>query len=104
MTRQEQASYFKSKDYCGEQLKVVMDAISYGISADYLQLFEDTAIPADTMDTMFTAMKEDYGVDETAFLSTVRQGESGHILLEAMKSSVPLIELQKIYRKEMLPM
>ena len=35
MTRQEQASYFKSKDYCGEQLKVVMDAISYGISADY---------------------------------------------------------------------
>lgn len=103
MTRQEQASYFKSKDYCGEQLKVVMDAISYGISADYLQLFEDTAIPADTMDTMFTAMKEDYGVDETAFLSTVRQGESGHILLEAMKSSVPLIELQKIYRKEMLP-
>ncbi len=103
MTRQEQAYYFKSKDYCGEQLKVVMDAISYGISADYLQLFEDTTIPVETMENMFTAMKEDYGVDETAFLSTVRQEEAGHILLEAMKSRVPLIELQKIYRKEMLP-
>ncbi len=103
MTRQEQASYFKSKDYCREQLKVVMDAISYGISADYLQLFEDTTIPVETMETMFTAMKEDYGVDETAFLSTVRQEESGHILLEAMKSGVPFAELQKSYRKEMLP-
>lgn len=103
MTRQEQAYYFKSKDYCGEQLKVVMDAISYGISADYLQLFEDTTIPVETMENMFTAMKEDYGVDETAFLSTVRQEESGHILLEAMKSGVPLTELQKIYRKGMFP-
>ena len=103
MTRQEQASYFKSKDYCGEQLKVVMDAIGYGISADYLQLFEDTAIPVETMKNMFTAMKEDYGVEETAFLSTVRQEESRHILLEAMKSGVPLAELQKSYRKEMLP-
>ena len=103
MTRQEQVAYFKSKDYCGEQLKVVMDAISYGISADYLQLFEDTTIPVETMENMFTAMKEDYGVDETAFLSAVRQEESGHILLEAMKSGVPLTELQKIYRKEMLP-
>ena len=35
MTRQEQAAYFKSKDYCGEELKVVMDAISYGISAAF---------------------------------------------------------------------
>lgn len=103
MTRQEQASYFKSKDYCGEQLKVVMDAIGYGISADYLQLFEDTAIPVETMENMFTAMKEDYGVEETAFLSTVRQEESRHILLGAMKSGVPLAELQKSYRKEMLP-
>ena len=34
MTRQEQAAYFKSKDYCGEELKVVMYAIGYGISAD----------------------------------------------------------------------
>ena len=49
MTRQEQAAYFKSKDYCGEQLKVVMDAVSYGISIDYLQLFEDTTIPVETM-------------------------------------------------------
>lgn len=103
MTRQEQASHFKSKDYCGEQLKVVMDAISYGISADYLQLFEDTTIPVETMETMFSAMKEDYGVDETAFLSTVRQEESGHILLEAMKSCVPLKELQGIYREGMFP-
>lgn len=103
MTRQEQAAYFKSKDYCGEQLKVVMDAISYGISIDYLQLFEDTTIPVETMETMFTAMKEDYGVKETAFLSTVHKEESGRILLEALKSGVPLSELQKIYQEGMLP-
>ena len=103
MTRQEQASYFKSKDYCGEQLKVVMDAISYGISADYLQLFEDTTIPVETMENMFTAMKEDYSVEAAGFLSAVYKEESGRILLEALKSGVPLTELQKIYRKEMLP-
>lgn len=103
MTRQEQAAYFKSKDYCGEQLKVVMDAVSYGISADYLQLFEDTTIPVEVMENMFTAMKEDYGVQETAFLSTVRQEESGRILLEAMKFCVPLKELQGIYREGMFP-
>ena len=103
MTRQEQAAYFKSKDYCGEQLKVVMDAISYGISIDYLQLFEDTTIPVETMETMFTAMKEDYGVKETVFLSTVHKEESGRILLEALKSGVPLSELQKIYQEGMLP-
>ena len=103
MTRQEQASYFKSKDYCGEQLKVVMDAISYGISADYLQLFEDTTIPVGTMENMFTAMKEDYSVEAAEFLSAVHKEESGRILLEALKSGVPLTELQKIYRKEMLP-
>ena len=39
MSRQDQAAYFKSKDYCGEQLKVVMDAVSYGINTDYLHLF-----------------------------------------------------------------
>ncbi len=103
MTRQEQAAYFKSKDYQGEQLKVVMDAIGYGISADYLQLFEDTAIPVETMEIMFTAMKEDYGVKEAAFLSTVHKEESGRILLEALKSGVPLPELQKIYSEGMLP-
>lgn len=103
MTRQEQASYFKSKDYCGEQLKIVMDAISYGISADYLQLFEDTTIPVETMENMFTAMKEDYSVEAAEFLSVVHKEESGHIFLEALKSGVPLTELQKIYRKEMLP-
>ena len=103
MTRQEQASYFKSKDYCGEQLKVVMDAISYGISADYLQLFEDTTIPVETMETMFTAMKEDYSVEAAKFLSAVHKEESGRILLEALKSGVPLTELQKIYQKEMFP-
>lgn len=103
MTRQEQASYFKSKDYCGEQLKVVMDAISYGISADYLQLFEDTTIPVETMETMFTAMKEDYSMEAAKFLSSVHKEESGHILLEALKSGVPLTELQQIYQKEMLP-
>lgn len=103
MTRQEQAAYFKSKDYCGEELKVVMDAISYGISADYLQLFEDTTLSAEVMENMFTAMKEDYSVEAAEFLSAVHKEESGRILLEALKSGVPLNELQKIYRKEMLP-
>ena len=90
MTRQEQAAYFKSKDYCGEELKIVMDAVSYGISADYLQLFEDTALPAEVMENMFTAMKEDYGVDSVSFLSNIQKGESGRIILEALKSGVPL--------------
>ena len=103
MTRQEQAAYFKSKDYCGEELKVVMDAISYGISADYLQLFEDTTLPIDTMENMFTAMKEDYGVDSVSFLSTIHKGESGRIILEALKSGVPLQELKEICRNDMLP-
>ena len=103
MTRQEQAAYFKSKDYCGEQLKVVMDAIGYGISTDYLHLFEDTTIPVETMEIMFTAMKEDYGGEEAAFLSTVHKEESGRILLEALKSGVPLSELQGIYQNGMLP-
>lgn len=103
MTRQEKAAYFKSKDYCGEQLKVVMDAISYGISADYLQLFEDTTIPVETMENMFTAMKEDYSVEAAAFLAAVHKEESGRILLEALKSGVPLTELQNIYQQGMLP-
>lgn len=103
MTRQEQAAYFKSKDYCGEELKIVMDAISYGIGADYLQLFEDTTIPVEIMENMFAAMKEDYGVEAAAFLSAVRQEESGRILLEALKSCVPLKELQGIYHDGMLP-
>ena len=103
MTRQEQAAYFKSKDYCGEQLKVVMDAVGYGISTDYLHLFEDTTIPVETMEIMFSAMKEDYGVKEAAFLSTVHKEESGRILLEALKSGVPLPELQGIYQSGMLP-
>lgn len=103
MTRQEQHAYFKSKDYCGEQLKVVMDAVSYGINTDYLHLFEDTTIPVETMEIMFTAMKEDYGVKEAAFLSTVHKEESGRILLEALKSGVPLSELQEIYQSRMLP-
>ena len=103
MTRQEQTAYFKSKDYCGEQLKVVMDAVSYGISADYLQLFEDTTIPVEIMENMFTAMKEDYGVETVTFLSTVHKEESGRILLEALKIGVPVPELQKIYHEGMLP-
>lgn len=103
MTRQEQTAYFKSKDYCGEELKIVMDAISYGIGADYLQLFEDTTIPVEIMENMFTAMKEDYGVEAAAFLSAVRQEEAGRILLEAMKSGIPLTELQQIYQEGMFP-
>ena len=103
MTRQEQAAYFKSKDFCGEQLKVVMDVVSYGISADYLQLFEDTTIPVETMENMFTAMKEDYGVAAAAFLSTINNVETGRIFLEALKSGVPLHELKGIWKEGMLP-
>ena len=103
MTRQEQAAYFKSKDFCGEELKIVMDAIAYGISADYLQLFEDTALPAETMENMFTAMKEDYGVEVASFLSAIHQGETGRIILEALKSGIPLHALQETYQKDMLP-
>lgn len=101
--KQEKLSYFRSKEYRGEQLKVIMDAIDYGIGTDYLQLFEDTAIPAGIMKNMLTAMKEDYGVQEAAFLSAVRQEESGRILLEALKSGVPLPELQAAYRDGMFP-
>ena len=103
MTRQEVHSYFKFKDYRGEQLKVVMNAIDYGIDTNYLRLFDDTDIPAAIMENMFTAMKEDYGVEAAAFLSTIRQVETGRILLEALKSGIPLHELQGIYQKEMLP-
>ena len=101
--KQEKLSYFRSKEYRGEQLKVIMDAIDYGIGTDYLQLFDDTAIPAGIMKNMLTAMKEDYGVQEAAFLSAVRQEESGRILLEALKSGVPLPELQAAYRERMFP-
>ena len=103
MIRQEQTAYFKSKDYCGEQLKVVMDAVSYGISVDYLHLFEDTTIPVETMENMFTAMKEDYGVEAAAFLSTINNVETGRIFLEALKSGVPLHELKGIWKEGMLP-
>ncbi len=101
--KQEKLSYFRSKEYRGEQLKVIMDAIDYGIGTDYLQLFDDTSIPAGIMKNMLTAMKEDYGVQEAAFLSAVRQEESGRILLEALKSGVPLPELQAAYRDGMFP-
>ena len=103
MMRQEQVAYFKSKDFCGEELKIVMDAIAYGISADYLQLFEDTTLPAEIMENMFTAMKEDYGVEAVSFLSTIHQGETGRIILEALKSGIPLHALKEIYQKDMLP-
>ena len=103
MTRQEQAAYFKSKDYRGEQLKVVMDAISYGIGADYLQLFEDTAIPIGIMENMFVAMKEDYGVEAVMFLSTVHEEEAGRIVLEALRAGVSFQELKENYRDGMLP-
>ena len=36
MTRQEVHSYFKFKDYRGEQLKVVMAALDYGIDVSSL--------------------------------------------------------------------
>ena len=101
--KQEKLSYFKSKEYRGDQLKVIMDAIDYGIAPHYFHFFDDTAIPAEIMKNMLIAMKEDYGVDETAFLSTIRQEEAGHIFLEALKACVPLKELQGIYREGMFP-
>lgn len=103
MTRQEVHSYFKFKDYRGEQLKVVMDALDYGIDTNYMKLFDDTAIPAEIMTNMFTAMKEDYGVEAAAFLSTVRQVENGRIFLEALKSGIPLHELKEIWKEDMRP-
>lgn len=103
MTRQEVHSYFKFKDYRGEQLKVVMAALDYGIDVSYLRLFDDTGIPAEVMENMFTAMKEDYGVEAAAFLSAVSQPENGCILLEALKSGVPLHELKEIWEEGMLP-
>lgn len=103
MTRQEVHSYFKFKDYRGEQLKMVMAALDYGIDVSYLRLFDDTGIPAEIMANMFTAMKEDYGVEAAAFLSTVSQPENGCIFLEALKSGVPLHELKGIWEEGMLP-
>lgn len=103
MTRQEVHSYFKFKDYRGEQLKVVMAALDYGIDVSYLRLFDDTGIPAEVMENMFTAMKEDYGVEAAAFLSAVSQPENGCIFLEALKSGVPLHELKEIWEEGMLP-
>ena len=103
MTRQEVHSYFKFKDYRGEQLKVVMAALDYGVDVSYLRLFDDTGIPAEIMANMFTAMKEDYGVEAAAFLSTVSQPENGCIFLEALKSGVPLHELKEIWEEGMLP-
>ena len=103
MTRQEVHSYFKFKDYRGEQLKVVMAALDYGIDVSYLRLFDDTGIPAEVMENMFTAMKEDYGVEAAAFLSAVSQPENGCIFLEALKSGVPLHELKESWEEGMLP-
>ena len=103
MTRQEVHSYFKFKDYRGEQLKVVMAALDYGVDVSYLRLFDDTGIPAEIMANMFTAMKEDYGVEAASFLSTIHKGENGRIILEALKSGIPLQELKEIYREDMIP-
>ena len=51
--KQEKLSYFRSKEYRGEQLKVIMDAIDYGIGTDYLQLFDDT-LTASVMNSIFS--------------------------------------------------
>lgn len=97
MTRQEVHSYFKFKEYRGDQFKIVMDALDYGIDVSYLRLFDDIAIPAEVMRNMFTAMKEDYGVEAAAFLSTISNVETGRIFLEALKSGVPLHDLKGIW-------
>ena len=49
------------------------------------------------MRNMFTAMKEDYGVEAAAFLSTISNVETGRIFLEALKSGVPLHDLKGIW-------
>lgn len=103
MTRQEVHSYFKFKEYRGDQFKIVMDALDYGIDVNYLRLFDNIAIPANVMENMFTAMKEDYGVEAAAFLSTISNVETGRIFLEALKSGVPLHELKGIWKEGMLP-
>ena len=103
MTRQEVHSYFKFKEYRGEQFKIVMDALDYGIDVSYLRLFDDISIPAEIMGNMFIAMKEDYGVEAAAFLSTISNVETGRIFLEALKSGVPLHELKGIWKDGMLP-
>lgn len=103
MTRQEVHSYFKFKEYRGEQFKIVMDALDYGIDVSYLRLFDDLSIPAEVMGNMFTAMKEDYGVEAAAFLSTISNVETGRIFLEALKSGVPLHDLKGIWKDGMLP-
>ncbi|MBD5535853.1 MAG: hypothetical protein HDQ99_09405 [Lachnospiraceae bacterium] len=103
MTRQEVHSYFKFKEYRGDQFKIVMDALDYGIDVSYLRLFDNIAIPAEVMANMFTAMKEDYGVEAAAFLSTISNVETGRIFLEALKSGVPLHDLKGIWKDGMLP-
>ena len=103
MTRQEVHSYFKFKEYRGDQFKIVMDALDYGIDVSYLRLFDNIAIPAGVMEIMFTAMKEDYGVEAAAFLSTISNVETGRIFLEALKSGIPLHELKGIWKDGMLP-
>ena len=103
MTRQEVHSYFKFKEYRGDQFKIVMDALDYGIDVSYLRLFDNIAIPAEVMANMFTAMKEDYGVEAAAFLSTISNVEIGRIFLEALKSGIPLHELKGIWTDGMLP-
>ncbi len=103
MTRQEVHSYFKFKEYRGEQFKIVMDALDYGIDVSYLRLFDNIAIPAGVMANMFTAMKEDYGVEAAAFLSTISNVETGRIFLEALKFGVPLHDLKRIWKDGMLP-
>jgi len=103
MTRQEVHSYFKFKEYRGEQFKIVMDALDYGIDVSYLRLFDDITIPAKVMENMYTAMKEDYGVEAAVFLSTVSNAETGRIFLEALKSGIPLHDLKEIWKDGMLP-
>jgi len=55
------------------------------------------------MENMYTAMKEDYGVEVAVFLSTVSNAETGRIFLEALKSGIPLHDLKEIWKDGMLP-
>ena len=84
MTRQEQAAYFKSKDFCGEELKIVMDAISYGISADYLQLFEDTTVQTESQNRHKSATTYKKQMAAACFFPFIRDTPSITICLSKL--------------------
>ncbi|MBO5055399.1 MAG: hypothetical protein J6C64_03460 [Lachnospiraceae bacterium] len=103
MTREEMISHFKSRDYKGSQLQVIIDGIRYGLSPKYLKLFEDTSLSSENMEIMLEAMKEDCGEEAVCFLSRMDNEEKGYLILNALKQGVSLKEIQAVYGKDLLP-